>query len=895
MAALTVDASVTRFLETPDIPLLGAKKLSPRQRWGLAVTEPLLASCKCYVFKLNLPQWSKFYVFGRHICFRTLLSVGPLKAAACIPFAEIAAIAAGDGVLLNSLRIDRTDGSNVFVAFELPEDRARILAICDKVLRRSRSESSISFDVSSTDSVADDEEEEDPGIVADTASVAASLGLPAVPASDPRPLRILKGGKPKHITVFTIGSRGDVQPFISLCKSLMKRGYTTRIASFAEYGPWVQSHNIEFRPVAGDPTTIMSLCVENGMFTFNFLKEGVQQLEWIKNLFSSAYEATEGTDLILLTQSAMIGANLAAARCIPTMHVFTMPWSATKEFPHPFLVPDRDKGPAYNLSSWKLILNGMGAGVLPKVNEFRKAHKLPATWPQGPIDYSLIPTIYCFSETLVPKPSDWSPHTHNAGFFFLDNPDLAWQPPSDLLEFLERKDAKKIVYIGFGSIVVQDPEGMSRAIIEAVERAGVRAIVSEGWSARGKKKGGEQAVNGSSGSNGAGAGAGSSVPNGEQAVFPTELSLPERATEFLLGQGPMTNSQAYAGLYQLLSDYSRLSGVDSKNGLPSPLELTTQQIAALDGNSVMGQPIPIRGVAPPLPARSKSKHPVATQNEPIVWPSSIYKVSSIPHDWLFPQLDGVVHHGGAGSTAAGLRAGCPTIIKPFFGDQEFWGLAIEREGLGVVVKDLDAGRLAEALAKITTDESMRERARRVGERLRAEDGPEKACDLIEAEMEYAQNLMEDVLISDHEKMRLNEQRRAHLNELKGKKKALVEQRTQMEAKLKAQGMSKSEIEVAVKETLLRSVSVDDEGDESEDELLQTMTEISIGDGSATSGAVKELAIKAGRGLLKATVLGAGLVTTGQVFGLQVVRNTWGLVVGGGRRANNKEQNKEASK
>jgi sterol 3beta-glucosyltransferase len=56
----------------------------------------------------------------------------------------------------------------------------------------------------------------------------------------------------------------------------------------------------------------------------------------------------------------------------------------------------------------------------------------------------------------------------------------------------------------------------------------------------------------------------------------------------------------------------------------------------------------------------------------ITYPDCIYPLKSVPHDWLFPQLAGVVHHGGAGTTAAGLRAGCPTIIHPFFGDQFFW-------------------------------------------------------------------------------------------------------------------------------------------------------------------------------------------------------------------------------
>ena len=54
-------------------------------------------------------------------------------------------------------------------------------------------------------------------------------------------------------------------------------------------------------------------------------------------------------------------------------------------------------------------------------------------------------------------------------------------------------------------------------------------------------------------------------------------------------------------------------------------------------------------------------------------PDSIFRVDSVPHDWLFPRVAAVVHHGGAGTTAAGLRAGLPTVIVPFTVDQPFWG------------------------------------------------------------------------------------------------------------------------------------------------------------------------------------------------------------------------------
>ncbi|KAF9957504.1 Sterol 3-beta-glucosyltransferase [Mortierella alpina] len=97
-------------------------------------------------------------------------------------------------------------------------------------------------------------------------------------------------------------------------------------------------------------------------------------------------------------------------------------------------------------------------------------------------------------------------------------------------------------------------------------------------------------------------------------------------------------------------------------------------------------------------------------------------LKSVPHDWLFHRLAGVVHHGGAGTTAAGLRAGVPTVIKPYFGDQYFWAQRLEESGVGVWCHDLTVKKLAAALKAITTDEKMIKKAQLTGERIRAEDG-----------------------------------------------------------------------------------------------------------------------------------------------------------------------------
>ena len=76
-----------------------------------------------------------------------------------------------------------------------------------------------------------------------------------------------------RVTCLTIGSRGDVQPYIALCKGLLVEGHKPRIATHAEFGDWVRSHGIEFAPVDGDPAELMRICVENGIFTYSFMKE----------------------------------------------------------------------------------------------------------------------------------------------------------------------------------------------------------------------------------------------------------------------------------------------------------------------------------------------------------------------------------------------------------------------------------------------------------------------------------------------------------------------------------------------------------------------------------------------------------------------------------------------
>lgn len=118
-------------------------------------------------------------------------------------------------------------------------------------------------------------------------------------------------------------------------------------------------------------------------------------------------------------------------------------------------------------------------------------------------------------------------------------------------------------------------------------------------------------------------------------------------------------------------------------------------------------------------------------------PDSVYKVDSVPHDWLFPRMAAVVHHGGAGTTAAGLRAGTPSLLIPFFGDQFFWGRRVAKLGVGpkpLARRWLSARRLAAAINRAVNDERIRYRAAAVGRQIRQEDGVANAVAAFHREM-----------------------------------------------------------------------------------------------------------------------------------------------------------------
>jgi sterol 3beta-glucosyltransferase len=112
----------------------------------------------------------------------------------------------------------------------------------------------------------------------------------------------------------------------------------------------------------------------------------------------------------------------------------------------------------------------------------------------------------------------------------------------------------------------------------------------------------------------------------------------------------------------------------------------------------------------------------------------VHVVESAPHDWLFSRCSGVIHHGGAGMTHAGLRWGRPTLVCPVIGDQPFWGLMVERIRVGP--SPIPLGRLNVDLLKAALRElqskSLQDKAVALSKNIQMEGGAQTAADLIEA-------------------------------------------------------------------------------------------------------------------------------------------------------------------
>lgn len=610
--------SEDEFLATPKERAEATSRF--QHHFALPESDLLVAAYYAHLQR-NVPIYGKVYLGAREICFRSLVPGFHTKM--ILPYKDVENTYKEKGFKFGYFGLVVVIHGHEELFFEFSSSVAR--DDCEFLLLKQLDKNSGSTteanttDVESAMSSSKELEAAKIQMFEDKIHLDTGFEVPILLEDHPMVKTTVRPEKQFKITLLTIGSRGDVQPYIALGLGLKKEGHKVRIVTHKEFEEWITGHGLEFREIAGNPTELMSLMVSHGSMNVGLIKEASSKFRgWISQLLATSWEACQDTEILIESPSAMAGIHIAEALGIPYFRAFTMPWTRTRAYPHAFIVPDQKKGGSYNYLTHVLFENVFWKGISGQVNKWRKETlKLPKT-NLDLMQQSKVPFLYNISPTVFPAPVDFNDWIKVTGYWFL-NEATNYTPPQDLLDFINqaRLDGKKLVYIGFGSIVVSNPKELTQAVVDAVIDADVRCILNKGWSER---LGGSNKV---------------------------EIELP----------------------YE------------------------------------------------------------------------VFNAGSLPHDWLFPQIDAAVHHGGSGTTGATLRAGLPTIIKPFFADQFFYATRVEDIGVGISLKKLNVKSLSKALREATTDNRLISKARDIGEKIRKENGVANAIDTIYRELGYAQELI----------------------------------------------------------------------------------------------------------------------------------------------------------
>lgn len=314
-----------------------------------------------------------------------------------------------------------------------------------------------------------------------------------------------------NIVIMVIGSRGDAQPFLKIGKVLKEQyGHRVRIATHPAFRDFVEKDTgLDFFSVGGDPAELMAFMVKNpGMIpTLETVRAGdigrrrQAMAEMFEGFWRACINSTDDekdiknarmmgdkspfiADLIIANPPSFAHVHCAEALGIPLLLAFTFPYTPTKSFPHPLAtIKKSNVDPGYsNFMSYPLVEMMVWQGLGDLVNDFRVKtlclDPVSTLWAPGALYRMNVPISYLWSPSLVPKPADWADEIDISGFVFLDLAS-SFTPPDPLDKFLNSGDQP--VYIGFGSIVVDDADKFTEMVFEAVRLAGVRALVSKGW------------------------------------------------------------------------------------------------------------------------------------------------------------------------------------------------------------------------------------------------------------------------------------------------------------------------------------------------------------------------------------------------------------------------------
>ena len=401
----------------------------------------------------------------------------------------------------------------------------------------------------------------------------------------------------ERLLIITIGTRGDIEPYLVLAKAVLARGWTVGVVTYDNFQKSVAEIGAEFFHIEGNieetlgtPEAKDAVWNQKTIELTKIMMKSQEKYEVNVKLTIKAAEFFKPT--MILATIVTIPEGILAGRylSVPVAIASTVP-----------IVPSGDYAPVTVFATpFRFRAANLAAHAAASKTAWlafgRRANAVAAELHLPPIDsfsYTLAPVLNIFSERHA-APTDWPAGLWWWGLAGAHDSADAYVPDATLDAFL--RAGPPPLYVGFGSMPVPDPQSLVREVVSTTQ-LGLRAIICGGWSE--------------------------------------------------LGGGGF------------------------------------------------------------------------------VLPPQVLSITGAPHTWLFPRCCAAVHHGGAGTTAASMRAGIPTIIFPVAADQPFWAHRAAELGVGpttvVAAKMLCAEVLVQAVRAVQTEE-VRARARALGEKLRAEDG-----------------------------------------------------------------------------------------------------------------------------------------------------------------------------
>ena len=284
------------------------------------------------------------------------------------------------------------------------------------------------------------------------------------------------------ITMLCIGSTGDVRPYMLLGRELKQRGHEVTVASFVSFEQMIRDAGLNFFPVAGDVMELMDALMKPGAVGVSYLTSFEKCIRDIAPvLLRDLTRACEGADAMMCTYFGSLYYSIAEKYDIPCIQTHYFPMDPNDVTPISS-APGQKWGKRWNKASYKL--GYMLIGVLEKryLSQWREENGMSQRHIQTKPDYHVnghtLPVVYAVSSLVMPRPDNWSSNIHMTGFWYDESP-VTWEPPQDLVDFMEAGD--KPIYIGFGSMVSGNMNKTFAQVLRAVRASGVRAVIGMGW------------------------------------------------------------------------------------------------------------------------------------------------------------------------------------------------------------------------------------------------------------------------------------------------------------------------------------------------------------------------------------------------------------------------------